>query len=93
MKKERRKFSAEFKFKVVLEALRERETLAALAVKYQIHPQQITDWKRAFLEQGEQVFSNPAELKDKDTEEKISKLYEQIGILKVENDFLKKKLP
>jgi transposase len=93
MKKERRKFSAEFKFKVVLEALRERETLAALAAKYQIHPQQITDWKRAFLEQGEQVFSNPAELKDKDTEEKISKLYEQIGMLKVENDFLKKKLP
>jgi transposase len=93
MKKERRKFSAEFKFKVVLEALRERETLAALAVKHQIHPQQITDWKRAFLEQGEQVFSNPAELKDKDTEEKISKLYEQIGMLKVENDFLKKKLP
>jgi transposase len=46
----------------VLEALRERETLAALAAKYQIHPQQITDWKRAFLEQGEQVFSNPAEL-------------------------------
>lgn len=93
MKKERRKFSAEFKFKVVLEALRERETLAALAVKHQIHPQQITDWKRAFLEQGEQVFSNPAELKDKDTEEKISKLNEQIGMLKVENDFLKKKLP
>lgn len=93
MKKERRKFSAEFKFKVVLEALRERETLASLAAKYQIHPQQITDWKRAFLEQGEQVFSNPAELKDKDTEEKISKLYEQIGMLKVENDFLKKKLP
>lgn len=93
MKKERRKFSAEFKFKVVLEALRERETLAALVAKYQIHPQQITDWKRAFLEQGEQVFSNPAELKDKDTEEKISKLYEQIGMLKVENDFLKKKLP
>lgn len=93
MKKERRKFSAEFKFKVVLEALRERETLAALAAKYQIHPQQITDWKRAFLEQGEQVFSNPAEVKDKDTEEKISKLYEQIGMLKVENDFLKKKLP
>lgn len=92
MKKERRKFSAEFKFKVVLEALREREPLAALAVKYQIHPQQITDWKRAFVEQGEQVFSNPAELKDKDTEEKISKLYEQIGMLKVENDFLKKKL-
>lgn len=93
MKKERRKFSAEFKFKVVLEALRERETLAALAAKHQIHPQQITDWKRAFLEQGEQVFSNGVELKDKDTEEKISKLYEQIGMLKVENDFLKKKLP
>lgn len=93
MKKERRKFSAEFKFKVVLEALRERETLAALAAKYQIHPQQITDWKRALLEQGEQVFSNPAESKDKDIEAKISKLYEQIGMLKVENDFLKKKLP
>lgn len=93
MKKERRKFSAEFKFKVVLEALRERETLAALAAKYQIHPQQITDWKRAFVDQGEQVFSNPSEMKDKDTQEKISKLYEQIGMLKVENDFLKKKLP
>jgi len=92
MKKERRKFTAEFKFKVVLEALRERETLAALAAKFTIHPQQITDWKRAFLEQGDQVFSNPADAKASDTEQQISQLFEQIGILKVENDFLKKKL-
>jgi transposase len=92
MKKERRKYTAEFKFKVVLEALRERETLAVLAAKFDVHPQQITDWKRAFLEQGPEVFSNPAEAKEKDTERQISQLYEQIGMLKVENDFLKKKL-
>jgi len=92
MKQERRKHTAAFKFKIVLEALRERESLSALAAKFAIHPQQITDWKRAFLEQGEQVFSNQADSKDKDTEQKISQLYEQIGILKVENDFLKKKL-
>jgi len=92
MKKERRKHSAAFKFKVVLEALRERESLSALAAKFDIHPQQITDWKRAFMEQGDQVFNGQAESNDKDTDQKISQLYEQIGMLKVENDFLKKKL-
>ena len=49
MKKNRRVFSSEFKSKVVLESLKERETLASLAKKFEIHPQQITDWKQRFL--------------------------------------------
>ncbi|RDD30472.1 hypothetical protein CR161_06965 [Prosthecochloris sp. ZM] len=57
MKRTRRKFSAEFKTKVVLEALSERLTLTELAQKHEIHPNQITQWKREFLEKASDVFS------------------------------------
>ena len=46
----RRKFTSEFKKKVVLEALKERNTIQELAAKYEVHPQQITDWKRQFMD-------------------------------------------
>ncbi|MDT9547428.1 MAG: transposase [Chlorobium phaeovibrioides] len=57
MKRTHRKFSAEFKTKVVLEALRERFTLTELAQKHEIHPNQITLWKREFLKKAPEVFS------------------------------------
>lgn len=53
----RRKFTAVFKTKVVIEALKERESLSELAQKYEIHPQQIGNWKREFLKRAEEVFS------------------------------------
>ena len=56
MKQTRRKFDSAFKAKVALEAIRERETLAGLAVKYDLHPNQISQWKQEFLEKSAAVF-------------------------------------
>ena len=90
----RRKFTSEFKKKVVLEALKERSTIQELAIKYEIHPQQITDWKRHFLDNSEAAFDRAGndEARSQEKEKLIDQLYAQIGQLKVENDFLKKKL-
>jgi transposase len=90
-KQTRRKFNGDFKAKVVIEALKERSTVEELARKYEVHPTQINTWKREFLSKAAQVF----EERDsglKETEANTEKLYAQIGQLKVENDYLKKKL-
>src|SRR5579872_3392663 len=55
----RRKFTSEFKKKAVLEALKERNTIQELAAKHEVHPQQITDWKRQFLENSDAAFERP----------------------------------
>jgi len=89
----RRKFSAEFKAKVALEALQERETIEILCKKYDLHPNQVSQWKRSFKEEGSKVFEKSIghdELSEKDR--LIAELYRQIGELKVDNDWLKKKL-
>ena len=93
-KKSRRKFSAEFKTKVVLEALKERNTIEQLAKKYELHPTQINNWKKEFLTKAGSVFSSDSDQSDekKKQQSKEEKLYAQIGQLKVENDFLKKNL-
>ncbi len=90
----RRKFTPEFKKKVVLEALKERNTIQELAAKFEVHPQQITDWKRHFMEHSGAAFERAGseENKSPENEKFIEQLYAQIGQLKVENDFLKKKL-
>ncbi len=90
-RKSRRKFSSNFKAKVVLEALKERSTIEELARKYELHPTQINLWKKEAMSKLSQVFGSRDEGEDK-TEEQTEKLYAQIGQLKVENDFLKKKL-
>ncbi|HNO71931.1 MAG TPA: transposase [Bacteroidia bacterium] len=94
MKKNRRVFSSEFKSKVVLESLKERETLASLAKKFEIHPQQITDWKQRFLSGLRDFFGEgkSTEKSESEQEQLVSGLYEKIGRLEVENEFLKKKL-
>jgi len=93
-KKHRRKFSAEFKAKVVLEALKERSTVEELAKKYEVHPNQIHSWKKEFLNNASLVFSSgDKQMEDKKRqEEEREKLYAQIGQQKVEIDWLKKKL-
>ena len=93
-KKTRRKFGADFKAKLVIEALKERSTIEELSRKYEIHPTQINSWKREFLENAAVVFTDKQSLVEdgKQREEATEKLYAQIGQLKVENDFLKKKL-
>lgn len=92
MKKTRRKFDSAFKTTVVLEALKERQTLSELAVKYELHPNQISQWKQEFLEKSSSVFegSSPSALKEDD--EDTLELYAKIGRLEMERDFLKKSL-
>ncbi len=90
MKKSRRKFTAGFKTKVVLEALKERLTLQELASKFELQPNQITLWKKEFLNNASAAFEK--ESKNDDSEKEKDKLYGKIGRLEVENDFLRKVL-
>ena len=87
-KQSRRKFSADFKAKVALEAIQNQQTLAELAVKFDVNPVMISKWKSEFLENMAAAFEkkDAVEKEDVDTQE----LYAQIGQLKVENEFLKK---
>ena len=87
----RRKFSKEFKAKVVLEALKERETLESLAKKYELQPTQISLWKTQAMINFPELFSSDKP-KDKENEVDVQQLYAQIGKLQVQNDSLKKKL-
>ena len=89
--KTRRPITNAFKAKVVLEALKEQETLTVLAQKYEIHPNQITTWKRQFLDNAEKVFESTGK-RTKNGQAQEEQLFEQIGRLQVENTFLKKVL-
>lgn len=89
----RKKFTSKFKTKVVLEALKERMTNQELARKFDIHPQQISTWKREFLNGAEEVFSKGKKKTAKtDQELREEKLLQMIGQQKVEIDFLKNAL-
>ena len=83
----RKKHSAVFKAKVALEALKGEETMAELASRFQVHPGQIRVWKRALLEGVPEVFEN-SKGKGKENDALIGQLYQQIGQLTVERDFL-----
>ena len=91
-KRSRRKFSSEFKAKVVLEALWERQTLEELSRRYEVHQSQITQWKKGAVSKLSVVFGSSNEESTSGREDLMEKLFSQIGQLKVENDFLKKKL-
>jgi transposase-like protein len=90
--KSKRKFTADFKLKVVLEVLKEKETLATISKRYELHPNQISDWKKLFLDQAPQLFEKPNLLQPSQSETDSAPLYEQIGRLQMELTFLKKKL-
>jgi transposase len=89
MKQKRRKFSGAFKAKVALEALKERETLAELSNRFEVHPNMISKWKQEFLDRSAEVFDKKS---DAESEVDPEKLYAKIGQLEIENDFLKKSL-
>ncbi len=88
MAKTRRKFTAAFKAKAAIEALKERETLAQLSKRLDIHPNMISKWKQSFIERGEEIFETAAPSTEK--EALIEQLYTKIGKLEMERDWLKK---
>jgi len=91
MKSKRRNHCAQFKAKVALAALKGDQTLAELASKYEVHPTQITKWKKKLLESMPEVFSRSRQRDRQKQDELTGQLYQQIGQLKVELDWLKKK--
>lgn len=92
MKKNRTRYNEEFKAKVAMEALREQRTINEIAGQYQIHPNQVTKWKSQLIENAKILFEDGrTKKKDKDKEELESRLYQQIGQLQVELEWLKKK--
>jgi len=91
MKNKRRNHSAQFKAKVALAAVKGDKTIAELTSQYEVHPNQITKWKKQLLESLPDIFSR-CRHKDRHKQEELTEhLYQQIGQLKVELDWLKKK--
>jgi transposase-like protein len=88
--KSRRKFTGAFKAKVALDAIKEQSSLSELSEKYGLEASQISKWKREFLAKSALVFG--LETPEKQAEKETQKLYEKIGRLEVQIDFLKKKL-
>jgi len=91
MVKKRKVHSPEFKAKVALAALKNEETAAQLASRFSVHPTMISTWKRQLLEGAADLFDKGHKAR-KDAENQTAELYRQIGQLKVENDFLARKL-
>jgi transposase len=91
MARMRRKYSAEFKLKAVMEILKGEKTATQLAGELEVHPLVLSDWKKHFLEVGAQIFEKTRKTSkvNEEAREK-SELFEQIGRLKMENEWLKK---
>ena len=91
MAAQRKQYSADFKARVALEALKGHQTMNELVSPYGVHPTPITKWKKQLQNELPQIFSNRREKRDQDQETLQAQLYQQIGQLKVELDWLKKK--
>ena len=87
----RKSYDATFRAKVALEAVKGEKTLAELSSEFGVHPNQIRNWRKQLLEMLPDLFTDRRKKRDKDQEGLISELYRQIGQLKVELDWLKKK--
>jgi transposase-like protein len=88
MKGNRRKHSPSFKAKVALEALKGEASLAEIASRYEVHPNLVTKWKKALQDEAATIFGEDHARKKKRDENLVAQLYQQIGQLKVEKDFL-----
>ena len=92
MGKRRRQFSEQLKFKVALEAVKELRTINEIASAYDVHPNQVSSWKKRLLEEGAAVFRDKRACDQQRQAEQEAALYEQIGRLKMELEWLKKKV-
>jgi putative transposase len=92
MGNKRRKFTGKFKAKVALEAVKGVKTLAQLASEYQVHPNQVSEWKKQLLAHAAELFSGRSGGAAKSEEELTAPLYEEIGRLKMDIKWLEKKL-
>ena len=92
MNKQRKIYSAEFKVKIALEAIKGQRTINEIASHYGVHPNQVMQWKKQAMEGLPDVFSTRRERAAQDEEALKAQLYQQIGQLKVELDWLKKKV-
>lgn len=91
MGRQRRQFSGEFKAKVALEAIKGQHTVREIASRYSVHPNVVTQWKRQALDELPAIFSDGRVRREKGEEHEKTELYEQIGRLKMELEWLKKK--
>lgn len=91
MGRKRRQFSSQFKFTVALEAVKGIKTVNQVASEYNVHPNQVSAWKKQLLADGPAVFSNTSSGEQGEQAAREAELYEQIGRLKMELEWLKKK--
>jgi transposase len=91
MSNKRKRYNPEFKAKVALAAFKNEETMSELAARFGIHPTMIAAWKRALLDGAANIFDKNQKAK-KETDKQVDELFQKIGKLQVERDFLSKKL-
>src|ERR1700756_2123090 len=92
MGKKRKNYSAQFKFRVALEAAKGLKTINQIGSEQGVHPTLVSHWKQQLLEEGARVFSQSTATNGREQQSQESELYEQIGRLKMELEWLKKKL-
>jgi len=88
----RKRFSKEFRAQVALAALKGDKTMSELASEFEVHPTQVSAWRKELKERALEVFGTPRDKAGVDKDQLIEELYKNLGQMKVENDWLKKKL-
>ena len=91
MTSKRKQYNAQFKFRVALEASRGHQTISQIASQHNVHPNLVSNWKKQLLKDGPDVFKTKASRQERQQAAKEADLYEQIGRLKMELEWLKKK--
>ena len=91
MTQKRKQYTMQFKFKVALEAAKEGKTINQIASDFDLHPNQVSSWKKQLVEEGPSLFSRRVDRQQEQQTAQEAALYEQIGRLKMELEWLKKK--
>jgi transposase-like protein len=91
MKRQRKQYSADLKAKIAVEAVKGQRTIQEIASQYGIHPSQVTQWKKQLVESAAEIFSNGRDHATEADEQMKAELYQQVGKLQGELDWLKKK--